>query len=194
MVAEGELGFNPVFDRGESQFLQTGDFGSQGRLPAQVAVGLAKPEIQTLLEQGQGSSGIGRCELSALVDRLLEVERIEGRGVCLHAVAVTLTGDPFAEHGTEMRHITVKGRLGGVRWLTCPDRLDESVTGDDAIGTRQEDGQDHSLASPTESEALSILDRSERAEDPVLHASHARDTRFVVRRFGHVFQSSVWGL
>jgi hypothetical protein len=74
MIAQRELGFESGLHRHEPELVETCYLRGKGRLPIEVPVWLAVPELEGLPQQLHGRCGVGAA---GGVDQLLEAKRVE---------------------------------------------------------------------------------------------------------------------
>ena len=171
--AECELGVEPLLERAQPQFLETGDLGLGEVVVGEVGEGLAAPELECLPDRGLRAGRISAGEpFSSLLQQrseaiAVELTRLDDQEV---AVPARLQALPLAERPTHARDLRLDALDGAGRRLVRPERLDEAVDRDDLVRMEQEHRNEEALLAAAEVDDCAVVTvHLERAEYPEFH-------------------------
>ena len=171
VLAERELGLDPVLERGQAQLLEPHDFGFGKRLERQIRQRPAPPEREC---GGEPLSGI-RCVAvgergTPLVDQALEAHEVDALEFALKLVSGRARDDhSLTERLAEVRDVDLERVCGARRRGLAPDALDQRVRRDRLVRAEQEHREHRSLLCATEIDALLAAPSLERPEEAKLH-------------------------
>ena len=186
VVAEREVGLDPVLARGQMKLLEPGDLGLGERLVGQVAKRRAPPELERRVQLRAGGARIvGRQRASPLAHERLESLGIEPLGIDPQLVARRARQEhaALAGGGTGLEdppqsrdgHLERLDRL--VRALTGPQLVDQAVARDDLVRVQEQHSEKRSLSGAAQGEWRVAVGRLERPEDVEVHRPSPSDER-----------------
>jgi hypothetical protein len=139
--AEGEVGFDPVFDRHESQLFQAFDRGLGERLICEVREGRPAPQAQRQT-QPFGRLGSRACSqgAAAFPDEALEPEDVDRFRIDSELVTARVRHEGFAREGTAETRNKRCYCVRGCFWrLVPPECVGEAIAGDHLIRAEEKD-------------------------------------------------------
>ena len=146
LVPERELGLDPQFDCGEAKLLET-----CGLVPAEgfseLGEGGAARERKGAGQQLPRLPGVVlRERLSGFGDRALEQGKVEFVVAHLEQVARRACVQPrLRKRLPQLRHVDLHHLLCRVRHVLAPERVDELLAGDRAVGVQEQDREERPL-------------------------------------------------
>lgn len=167
VLAELDLGLDPVLERGKPQLVEAGDLVLEERLVREIRECRAAPECERVAEDAQP---LGRGQRLGVVDEPLEPVRVDRAGIQPEHVAGRAGLDRLpAEHSAQSRDGVLDDRLRG-RWRrTAPEVVDDRVHRDDRADVEDELCEESALSRATEREPCPGRPGFERPEDENLH-------------------------
>ena len=142
-----------LLEAAEPQLLQPADLGLREALAGELRERRATPQRQRLVELALG------------LERLEAVE-VELAGLDAQQVAGRPRLDPLAaEELAQVGDVDLQRLVDGRRRVLLPQRVDQPVSRDDAIGVEQQQGQQRALLEAAHLERPPIRVHLKRAED-----------------------------
>ncbi len=155
MPAQGEVGIDPLFQRGQPQLLQAGCLGLGEGLVDEVGQRVTPPQPQALAQGGRRRRRIACGQRpAALAGEPLEAQGVDAVGIDGEEVA-GLTGEqetgPGARRpsrlqgGAEVGDVGVERGRGGGWCVLAPHHLHEPLPRDNLVGVEHQLGQKGAL-------------------------------------------------
>ena len=169
VAAEREVCIDAQLQRREARSFETLGFRLRENVVRQLGEGLPAPESQRLAEQPARTRGVFRA--FRLAHQALEAEQVELAGVDPNEVARVLGDDRRAvpEHLPQLGDVELE-RIRRSRWRVIrPQRVDQAVDGDGAVGRQQEQGEQRSLLDAAQRQDAACVHDFERPQNPKLH-------------------------
>ena len=177
--AQGEIGVDPLLERGQPKLLEPCDLRLGERLVRDVGQRRAVPQREPLSKPlGRPLRIVARKSLPPLLQQALEDVRIERVGCDAEDVAVPLRLEPGSGRGVavgigerppEPRDVRLQRLRGGRRRALAPEVVDELVLRHDLVRAEEEGGEQRTLLGAAEVEAPAVFHDLQWAEDPKLH-------------------------
>ena len=162
--AGSEVGVDPLLQRLQAQFLQPRDLLLRKRLVAELVEGRPLPQGERCAQR------LGVAGRPSFVEQALEHLDVELVGLDAQDVA-TPSGQkpPIAESAPKPQDVLLKNlRSRRGRTLT-PERVDETLAGDDLVPVQKEQREQRSMPSAAEWDDVLAVGRLKRAQDSELH-------------------------
>jgi hypothetical protein len=135
MLAEVEARRDALFDRDQMQLFEPCDLTRQRGLGGQIGERRTPPQVERLVEHVESRLGI-QAVLADLPQERLEPEHVELLGIGAEQVAGGRPLDPLCpERSTQARDVGLERPAGGLRWLICPNGVDEVICGNGRVHT-----------------------------------------------------------
>jgi hypothetical protein len=174
VASEGEVRFDPGLDRGQSELLQTSDFGLGEGFEGEVCEWRSPPKCECIVKRRRSSLGITARELPpASLQQSLEAACIQPLWPYAQHVArgvreQELFACSVCEEPPQPREINVQDGFDRLRGSIPPELLDESLTRDGLVCVHEEEPEEGALFRTTEREYLLAPDHFKRPEDAKL--------------------------
>ena len=127
MSSEHELRLDPQLDGAEPQLLEASRFELERERAGHVCIRVTTPERERRTELLGGLGGSGLHEPARLLDRPLELERIDVLRVGDESIAPVVADDDVADRGPEVRDVRLQRRARAGGRLVAPDAVDQRV-------------------------------------------------------------------
>ena len=170
MLSELQPRFCPVRQGCKAELIQPRRFRRRERLVPEVRQRLAPKQLQRLPEALRSPRRIvlaPRFGQEAFEPMDVDGGRVDAqpvsRRVCLDQAAT----EPLAERG----HVALQGGLRRLRGRGAPEGIDEVVSRDDLICTKEEEPQQHPLLWPRGSQVAPVGLDPQRPEQPEVHVT-----------------------
>lgn len=141
--AEHELRLDPQLDRAEAQLLEAPRLDLERERARDVCIRVAAPERERRAELLSGLGGSGLHEPACLLDRPLELERVDVLPLGDESIAAVVADDDVADRRPEVRDVRLQRRARPGGRLVAPDAVDQGLDRDrpsDFHGQECEDG------------------------------------------------------
>jgi hypothetical protein len=109
--------------------------------------------------------GLQLDERGRLLDRSLELDRVDVPWVGREPVAAVVAHDDIADRGPEVRDVRLQRRARPGRWLVAPDPVDELVDRDRLAHLCRQQREHRALLRAAQAHAAVVAYDFERAED-----------------------------
>ncbi len=183
--AEGEIGLDPLLERGEAQLLEARDFRLRERLVREVGERVPAPQIEGVVEQfggGRRISGGGRPR--SLAELMLEALRVEpvrldpeqvAAGARQHDLARRSPCALGLERLAKLRDVHLERVRRGLGRPRPPQVVDQAIARNHRVGVQQQDREKRPLLGRSERKRLVLVENLKRSEDPEIHLSSGHE-------------------
>ncbi len=173
VLAESQVGFDPLRQRRQAKLLQSVDVRLREPLVGEVDERRAAPELERRAQCRCCELGLARRESTSadleLLDEALDVDLPRLDSQCVPATA--RDEDTVTEGATELRHVVLEdlGRAG--RRRARPELLDELLRADGLVRVQEQESEQSRLLAADDPDGNTVGIDLERPKDPVIHRS-----------------------
>ena len=171
---EGELGLDPVLDGCEAKLLEPLDVDARERLELEVGERSPLPERLGSAQLSRREDRVPCCErLTTAREQALELLEVELARLDAQQVARRPGGDArrvVVQRLAEPRDVVAEGVVGRVHALVGEELRDQSLTGDNAVRTQKQQGEEGPLLRASDRYRRAVHLDDERPENPELEA------------------------
>ena len=165
VAPERELRLDPRLDSAEAQLLQAPRLELQREAAGHVGVRVAAPERERSAEQLRRLGGVGLDERGRMLDRPLELDRVDVLWIGCEPIAAVVADDDVADRGPEVRDVRLQRRARPGRRLVAPDAVDQRVDRDRLPHLRRQQREHRALLRAAQANVAAVAQDFERAED-----------------------------
>ncbi len=169
VASEHELRLDPQLDGAETQLLETPRLELERERAGHVCIRVAAPQRERRTESLSGLGGSGLHEPACLLDRPLELDRVDVLRLGDESIAAVVADDDVADRGPEVRDVRLQRRARAGGRLVAPDAVDQGLDRDRLSDLRGQQCEDRALLRAAQANVDAVAQDFEGPEDANVH-------------------------
>ena len=174
MSPEHQFRLDPQLDGAEAQLLEAACLELERERAGHVGIRVAAPQRECRPELLCGLGGSGLHQSARLLDRPLELRRIDVLRLGDESIAAVVADDHVAHRGPEVRDVRLQRRARACGRLIAPNAVDQGLDGDRLSDLRGQQREDGALLRAAQADVDAVVQDFEGSEDENVHSRTIR--------------------